>query len=102
MIGTQALPTNGNGKTRIKKNPRCPACTSDNTTLLDSRSNGEGLTGRLYKCNRCTRQFSTLVREEIEPQVPGQHTTYSMLNAQHASEATQKKRDLQKASTKLR
>ena len=96
------LITPPNGKTRIKNNPRCPACTSDNVKLLDSRSDGNGLTGRLYHCERCTRRFSTLVREEVEPPVAGQQTTYAMLNSQHAAEAIQKKRDKLKASPKLR
>ena len=79
-------PANGNGKTRIKNNPRCPACTSDNVKLKDSRSDGNGLTGRLYHCERCTRDFSTLVREEIEPHVKGQHTTYSLLHSQQVQD----------------
>lgn len=61
---------------------RCPKCGSTNTRIADSRSDGRGLTGRRRQCNRCSWNFSTVVWEAIEEEVPGQHTTYSQLNAQ--------------------
>jgi transcriptional regulator NrdR family protein len=61
---------------------RCPQCRSTNTRIADSRSDERGLTARRRQCNRCSHRFSTVVREEVEEEIPGQHTTYSQLNSQ--------------------
>lgn len=63
---------------------RCPKCGSENTRVTDSRSDGQA-TGRRRRCNRCDYNFSTILHEEVEEEIPGQHTTYSQLNSQRPS-----------------
>jgi len=66
---------------------KCPNCHSDNTQVVDSRSDGNGTRGRKNHCNHCRRDFYTVVKfsEEVEKQVKGQHTVYSRLNAFHST-----------------
>lgn len=61
----------------------CPNCHSSNTAITDTRSDGNSIRGRRYRCGKCRLNFDTIVREEIEPEVAGKHTIYSLLNSLH-------------------
>jgi transcriptional regulator NrdR family protein len=68
---------------------RCPNCHHQNTQMTDSRKSKDGLIGRRYHCNNCRKRFFTQVQitETVESEEPGKHTTYSLLNSLHASDA---------------
>jgi transposase-like protein len=77
---------------------KCPHCQLDDAgsdakhEFVDSRSNGDGLTGRKYKCSGCASEFTTKVREEVE--LPGRGvSTYALLSAAHARNMRAKYRE---------
>jgi transposase-like protein len=62
---------------------KCPHCQYEEHEFLDSRSNGDDLIGRKYRCRKCGDEFTTKVREEVE--LPGRGvSTYALLSAAHA------------------
>jgi len=45
---------------------RCPYCDNQNSHVIETRENKEGITRRRRTCSKCSRRFTTYERVEME------------------------------------